>query len=308
MTSSYAVVFKTYSWDGFVERQARRCQAAAGSGDFYISIDETNGTVGPVPFDRVVRTNNADLIALGFADRYEKRALLWWNPDYVHYQFQELYPKYDYYVFVEYDAAIQGDLDSIVDRVAALNADFVALPLDTSSDKYFWTLPHRQVYSLEEIKAALMCISIYSPRALKMLAERRRSMAADSQTRYWPIGEVYLATEIGRAGYNAHSLEEFGDTSRYLWFPPILEDDIPKSTASAFLHPILDKKRFIQSVINNNMYFRSFLYWKSSMYQKLARFPKRDYYPYLPAAARLRVKVSLQEKRKRFWLHATLSR
>ena len=43
-----AVVFKTYAWDGFVERQARRLAEAAGALDFYISVDETNGPVGPI--------------------------------------------------------------------------------------------------------------------------------------------------------------------------------------------------------------------------------------------------------------------
>jgi hypothetical protein len=52
---SCAVVFKTYAWDGFVERQARRLAKVAGALDFYVSVDVTNGAVGLIPFERVIR-------------------------------------------------------------------------------------------------------------------------------------------------------------------------------------------------------------------------------------------------------------
>src|SRR5271170_6495832 len=99
--SRCAVVLKTYAWDPFVERQARRLAEAAGALDFYISVDETNGQVGPIPFERVIRFTCADLAAAGLPMRSVSGAVLWWNPDYAHYQFQEQYPDYDYYLFVE---------------------------------------------------------------------------------------------------------------------------------------------------------------------------------------------------------------
>src|ERR1700734_4003125 len=46
-----AVVFKTYAWDEFVERQAHRLADAAGALDFFVSVDESNGPVGPIPFE-----------------------------------------------------------------------------------------------------------------------------------------------------------------------------------------------------------------------------------------------------------------
>ena len=60
-----AVVFKTYAWDAFVERQARRLAEAAGALDFYISVDETGGPVGPIPFERVIRFTCAELAFAG---------------------------------------------------------------------------------------------------------------------------------------------------------------------------------------------------------------------------------------------------
>ena len=295
----YAVVFKTYTWDAFVERQASRCRAAAGAGDFYISMDETNNKLGDIPFDRIVRTSNAKLVARGFADRFEQGSLIWWNADYVHYEFHELYPDYDYYVFVEYDVIVQGDLGPMVERIASLGADFTALPLSAREADYFWTLPHRQVYAPGDIRAALACISIFSPRALTMLARRRRDMAADPAIKYWPLGELFVPTEIDRAGYKTYSLADLGDTSRYLWFPPILEQDVGDGKGPAFLHPVLDHHRYIRSIINNCMRFRSFVYARSQMYRSLSRFPKADYANLLLPAARRRLRMSLDIKLKR---------
>jgi hypothetical protein len=113
-----AVVFKTYAWDGFVERQARRLAEAAGAQDFYVSVDETNGPVGPIPFERVVRFTCNDLAAAGLPTRYAVGGVLWWNPDYAHYQFQTQYPDYDYYLFVEYDCVVQCSVEKFVVRAA----------------------------------------------------------------------------------------------------------------------------------------------------------------------------------------------
>ena len=296
----YAVVFKTYSWDAFNQRQAERCQKATGpNGDFFISVDQTNGDVGPTPFDRVVRTSNSQLTALGFANRFEQGSLIWWNADYPHYQFQEMYPDYDYYVFVEYDAIIQGNLDPMIEKVAAAKADYVALPIDSSIKNYYWTLPHLQTYKEEEIRAALMCVSIYSPRALRMLAARRKEMAVGDKTKYWPMAEMYLAIEISRNGYNFLPIDEIGSTKGYTWFPPKLEDDVIETSGPAFIHPVLDKNRYIKSIINNNTHFRSFLYWRSTMYRTLRRFPFQDYSSLIVPAAKRRFQTSMKLKSTR---------
>ena len=88
-----AVVFKAYNWDKFVERQARRLAEAAGSMDFYVLVDETGGPVGPIPFERVIRFTCADLEDAGLAMRFGAGGVLWWNPDYAHYQFLTHVPR-----------------------------------------------------------------------------------------------------------------------------------------------------------------------------------------------------------------------
>src|ERR1700689_1352444 len=124
-----AVVLKTYAWDEFAERQARRLAEAAGSLDFFVSGEETNGPAGPIPFEHVVRFTCDDLAAAGLPMRYAVGGVLWWNPDYAHYQFLEQNPNYDYYLFVEYDCVLQISLEQFVIRAASQEADFVALPI-----------------------------------------------------------------------------------------------------------------------------------------------------------------------------------
>jgi hypothetical protein len=302
----YAVVFKTYAWDAFVHRQAARCQAAAGSGDFFISIDETNGQVGSVPFERVVRTSNAELIAAGFANRYEKGSLLWWNPDYVHYQFQELYPDYDYYVFIEYDVVVQASLEHLVAGMAADQVDLVDLPIRMPKDDWHWTLFHLQTYAYESLQGALICTTAFSRRALELLARRRRQMAGENVS-YWPTAEVFIPTEIARAGYHSKSLAAFGGVDRYDWFPPVLEDDLAQAGGGGFLHPVLDRGRFLTAMLKTTARFRSFLYPRSKLWKSLARFPSHEYLPRLHTAAYRRLCMSINDRVQQRRLRRTIN-
>jgi len=292
----YAVVFKAYAWDSFVHRQASRCADVAGIGDFFVSVDETNGSVGPIPFKRVLRTSNADLIASGLPNRFEKGSLLWWNPDYVHYQFRDRYPDYDYYVFVEYDAVILGNLASLVERVAVLGVDLVALPIPSAKQDWFWTIFHRQTYQLAELQGSLNCISVFSQRALALLGRRRREMANCEQTRYWPSSEVFIPTEIGRAGFKFLSIAEFGDVHGYDWSPPLLEDDLPAAAGVAFFHPVLDQTRYIAATLRQSVRLRGMINPHSEMWLKLARFPREAYLPLLVEATRYRLRRKFLER------------
>ena len=147
-TARCAVVFKTYAWDGFVERQAQRLAEAAGALDFYVSVDETNGHAGPIPFERVIRFSCADLEADGMAMRSPAGGVLWWNPDYAHYQFQRQFPNYDYYLFLEYDCVVQGSLEQFVDQAVSRGADLVAMPMESKFHEWhWWALPAQHLSS-----------------------------------------------------------------------------------------------------------------------------------------------------------------
>ncbi len=245
-----AVVFKAYSWDTFVERQAHRLAAAAGKLDFYIQIDETNGSVGPIPFERVQRFSCADLEASGLPMRFGLGGVLWWNPDYAHYQFLQHHPDYDYYVFVEYDCVVQCAIEEFARRAADRCADLVALPITQSFDTWHWRAYQNDVYQRSEVKLALLNVTLHSAAALRLLHQRRLEMA-NASSDGWPSSEVFVPTETARAGLNWLSLADFGDVSRCDWFPPTVEDNLTPGDGPAFVHPVLDRRRYIASVLHN---------------------------------------------------------
>ncbi|MDT8871217.1 hypothetical protein RAA17_09420 [Komagataeibacter rhaeticus] len=155
-------MLKTYAWDSFVHRQLRRLQSTFPDTDIFVSVDETNGFVGTVAHDRVLRTCNADMVAMGFANRFEKGSLIWWNADYTHYQVHDRIPDYDYYLFVEYDACITGDGQCLLAAMMADGADFVAHPI-SSGPRWYWARFHAGVYPAGRLRASLNCISFFQP-------------------------------------------------------------------------------------------------------------------------------------------------
>ena len=296
-TPRYAVVLKTHVWDGFVSRQAKRYRSFAGPhGDLFICVDETGGQAGTINHERVLRFTNADLIALGLADRAERGSLIWWNTDYPHYLFLDRYPDYDYYVFCEYDTVVNGHGDDLLAAVAAAGADFVALPTRTAKADWMWTRYHIRTYGYDAIAGSLNCVSIFSRRALEVLRDRRIEMSRQAeagQVPFWPLNEVFLATEVKRAGLRMVSLDEFGDTSGFEWFPPLLESDLDAHRHLTFLHPVLDPPRYVDSLLRFSP-LASFVSRRGRLGQALQRFP--EFRSRLPAAFIRRAITRMRER------------
>jgi hypothetical protein len=288
---SCAVIFKAYAWDGFVERQARRLAEVAGGLDFYILIDETGGPVGPVPFDRVIRFTCAELEAAGMAMRFGLGGVLWWNPDYAHYHFLAQCPNYDHYLFVEYDCVVQDSLQSLVTRAISRGADLIALPIKRPFDLWHWRPYQADVYRPDEVKLALLNVCFLSAPALKLLQQRRLDMKGDPSVRGWPSSEVFLPTEVVRAGMNWVSLAEFGDVSQYDWFPPTLEEDLLPGNRNVFIHPVLDRRRYLTSIFHNRGSLKP-----GEMKHILARFPRQEYAKLIWPAARNRAVRRIRHK------------
>ena len=290
-----AVVFKAYAWDAFVERQAQRLAAAAGSLDFHVQIDETNGAVGPIPFERVERFTCADLEASGLPMRFGLGGVLWWNPDYAHYQFLQHHPDYDYYLFVEYDCVVQCSIEEFVRRAAAQQADLVVSPITQSFDTWHWRAYQRDVYPRPEVRLSLLNVTLHSAAGLRLLHQRRLAMAHAS-FEGWPSSEVFVPTETARAGMKTLSLAEFGDLSRCDWFPPTLEEHLPQFGGASFLHPVLDRRRYIASVLHNTGSLPP-----GGLKRALAGIPREEYAKLLWPAARGRAERRVRHKLLRVW-------
>lgn len=249
----YAVIFKAFVMDGFVKRQLDRIKAAAGAGDVYLMIDETGGSAGPIAFDRVIRYKNADLNGLGFAS-HAHGALLWYNADYPLYYFQHLHPEYDFIVMMEYDAVPQVSLDSLVYECRNGGLDLIAQPIHKALESYWWTDSMRHFYQDDQIYPVLICAAVFSSRAVKHLAACRLRQGADDAVAselQWPVGEAFVGTELALHGFKIRALASFGQLSRYDWWPPTHESELPELAAQAFIHPVLVGQRYIESLFKN---------------------------------------------------------
>ena len=286
----FAVVLRTFQWDNFIARQLGRYEAVSEGADLFISADNTRGSMAAVPYERVFCTTDASLIALGLANRFDKGSLCWWNADYPNYAFHKAYPDYDYYAFVEYDSLVRQPLAPILHDIARRDLDFVAAPITSSLESWYWWPYARQTYDAAELRASLNCIAVYSNRALATLFERRLVMARDPRIKRWPISEAFVLTEIERAGFGFAPLHAFGDDSAYRDLPPILEDDLNELGNSVFVHPVLDMERYVKSILEKGGHWRDYFVASSPLRTMLNRAPKESYAPQLRRAGWQRFK------------------
>ncbi len=271
----YAVLFKTHFWSDFTARQLERLKAAAPSADIFVSVDETSGPVGPISHPHVIRLVDKDLIELGLAAASTDKSLLWYNIDYVHYDFYKRHPEYAYYVTAEYDVTAQYNLDSLIDTLSAQGIDYVGSPLENPG-LWPWAEFHCGSYG-EKLKVALSCFAVFSNRAMAQLFRRRLEMSRDFESgrlEFWPNNEAFIPNEIALAGLRYASLGDFGASGGYNWWPPTHEDDIATLAGEAFLHPVLEGSRYLRSRLRHERHLLSYLNPKSPLRQALARYPR----------------------------------
>jgi hypothetical protein len=162
-------------------------------------------------------------------------------------------------------------------------------------DEWHWTPYQRNVYGADEVGRALLCVSLYSSRALNMLCQRRLAMSSDPSVQEWPNSELFVPTEVLRAGMTWLPLQDFGDVSGYVWFPPALEDDLPFTNSAAFFHPVLDRRRYISSMLDNRGSLAP-----GELTHALSRFPRQEYAHLVWQSTRKGVVKALRHKiRKR---------
>jgi hypothetical protein len=223
--------------------------------------------------------------------RFSVGGVLWWNPDYAHYQFLSQHPNYEYYLFVEYDCIARCSLERFVIRAASRGADFVALPIQRPFNKWHWMPYQRDVYPADEVKLALLNVCLFSAAALTMLCQRRLAMGSEPSIRSWPSSEVFVPTEVARAGMTWLSLADFGDVSHCDWFPPTMEEDLRTADRDAFLHPVLDRRRYVSSMLYNCGSLPP-----GELDRALSRFQHEEYAKLIWPAARQRAVRRVQHK------------
>ncbi len=287
----YAVVFRTHIWDDYVARQYRRLAARIGSGDLFVLLDETNGRV-PVSEGQVVSHTQAGIKALGLADA-GRGNMLWYNGDYPLYFFYHHHPDYEYYVMIEYDVAVHGDIDAMIAFASREGVGFVGLTKGEPVAEWPFTASCLDAYAPEDVKKRLFCFAIFSRGAVRTLFERRLSLSrelAEGTIRRWPYCEAYIPTELARSGFKLAELSELGSTELYDWRPAFVETDLGLLQQHTFVHPVLSAQRYVQATIKDYWSTWDALNPRSAFMRRLRRVPLSVYGG--PWAAALRARLS----------------
>ena len=275
----YAVIFRTHFWDSFAQRQFDRLLSHVGAGHVFVLVDETNGRVEGINHDRVVRLTEQDMLDMGLP-RAGAGNLLWFNGDYPLYYFLSQYGSYDYYLQLEYDVWLNTDVDDLVSHAAADGADFIGLTKGEPVHEWAWLSTCNGVYDPADIQYKLICLSLFSRRALQALGARRLEMARqlrESTINTWPFCEGFIATEMARGGFNSVELSHYIGTDRYDSWPPFVERDLPVMADSPVVHPVLDQERYISSLLKFKVGLAGYFNVNSLFHRKLRRLPADAY-------------------------------
>ncbi len=277
----YAIVMKTHYWDDFCDRQFARLKKSAGHADFFVAVDETIKKVGDINHDEIIRINEAELKNLGLTMATTDGSVIWYNIDYPHYVFLNKYGVYDYFVFVEYDVVANVNIDDMIETMQKEDIAYVYMPLRKDNTQWPWHPMHEQFYGTS-YPVGLSCFSVFRKDALEYLLARRQEMGklfAKGEISFWPNNEGFIPAEIERKGFKAATLSEFGDVSKFDWWPPTDEANIGLAGENCFLHPVLPEKKFLNSFIHHQKSIVDLINFRSETWKTLNKYPKRIVLP-----------------------------
>jgi hypothetical protein len=210
----YAVLFKTYFWDDFIARRLAALAARCAAADLWVVIDNTQGPVGGVMHDRILRTRETDMHRLGLPG-YPEGQLNWYNLDYQLLAFHQAHPDYPFYFMTEHDAVVQTDVDALMVEVAARQIDFIAAPNRTPIEEWGWVETLKEIWLRDRILKQLLNISAFAQRAVEYLLMQRRSFSERFNTgelRAWPNNEGFVPSILRDAGFSLETLAHFGSS------------------------------------------------------------------------------------------------
>ena len=268
----FAVVFRTHFWDEFASRQLQRLRSKVKDGDIFVLVDETRGKVNGIDCENIFGVRDSDLIEAGYVKAGEG-SIQWYSGDVPLYLFFAQHPCYDYYVQLEYDVVLNISVDDLVSSAASGGVDMIASTNGEERD-WHWLASCAEMYPAAEVRHQLICLSLFSSKALDRLSRERLRQADLFKRREiteWPYCEGFIATEARKQGLVVRELSEFGDISCYEWWPPFLESEIETLSSREFVHPVLDKDRYLQSLLKYDLKLFALAAPQSWLHKKLRR-------------------------------------
>ena len=246
----YLVLFRTHVWDAFVQTMAAHMSERVGRGDFLVLADETWLQLDVTQYSKL--THSTDFSAIGLDVNFpHKERYLWYNGDLPLYHAMIKYPHYDYYCVVEYDVIFNHSFDQIVDSAFEQNVEMVGYRRRPAPDH----IGAKVADYYRNRNSLLPCVLIASRRAAEYLYQQRLRIASiykASSSSEWPYCEGFLgAATTDRPDIGYADLGQFGNVSRYEFWPPTLYSPSLVTEEKCFIHPVLDPPRFVGSRIRH---------------------------------------------------------
>ena len=66
------------------------------------------------------------------------------------------------------------------------------------------------------------------------------------------MSEAFIATELELNGYRVGNLADFGNFSRYTWWPPTVEAELDELKECTFIHPVLEGERCADALLRRD--------------------------------------------------------
>ena len=272
------ILFRTHIWDDFIQRQFLRLPKNT-SYDIAILANNTDGLCPPVEdFPFVIFTLD-DLLKMGLEAGPEKN-IVWWNADYPLYYYASLFPDYDYYILCEYDVVINCDFEQLILSLHSGEKDIVAITSRSPLEECVYIRSAEGVYLYENIKKTYFPFAIFSKKSVAFLYNKRLSLTKkyrEKKIQNWPHCELFVGTEAAASNLQVAQLTEYGKADFFSHYPPVLEECLPYLMDQAYIHPVLDSKRFLLSTIHYEGRPERFLNPFSKFHRTLRSFPFRFY-------------------------------
>ena len=247
---SYVVLFRTHVWDDFARTMAAHLSSRVGRGDFVVLADETRQGMDVHGYAKLSHTVDFSSIGLD-VNTPEREMYLWHNGDFPLYKALVDMPRYDYYCMVEYDVMFNEFFDGVIDALGEQRIEVVGYRLRQAPGNIAAQVKayYRNTNSL------LPCVLVASRRAAEYLYQQRchiASIHARNPEFGWPFCEGFLGAAItDRPDIAYADLGQFGDVSRYEFWPPTLYHPSLAAESKSFIHPVLDPARFVRSRVRH---------------------------------------------------------
>ena len=271
--SRYALIFRTHFWDAFAQRQLDRVSKRAKSADVYVLVDETRGKIDGIGAKNVFPLTDDQIITAGFVAA-GPGSIQWYSGDVPLYLFYNSHPNYDYYMQMEYDVNVHMDIDELIQRLKVDSVDVLALTPAVDVETWFWYETCLEEYKHAEVRPRLICLSAFSNRGISTLYQARLEQAHKfraGKLSVWPYCEGFVASEGARQGLKLGELSDYGSVAAYDWWPPFIESDLPILQQQAFVHPVLDRDRYVASLFKQSIGLGWLLTPNSWIHAKLRR-------------------------------------